>query len=58
MIFNDTFIGFVFGLIVGSVLADAIWYLYFSRTLYPFMAFIEALKQERKLKDELFKEQK
>jgi hypothetical protein len=58
MIFNDVFIGFIFGLVVGSVLADAVWYLYFKSTLYPFMAFIEALKQEQKLKDELFKEEK
>jgi ABC-type nitrate/sulfonate/bicarbonate transport system permease component len=56
MTFNDLFIGFVFGLIIGSVLADAIWYLYFARTLYPFMSFVEALKKEQNLKDEMFKE--
>lgn len=47
--FDDIFIGLIFGFIIGMVLSDLIWYLYVSRTFYPFMAYIEDIKQKNKL---------
>jgi ABC-type nitrate/sulfonate/bicarbonate transport system permease component len=46
--FNDMFIGFIFGVIVGMLLSDLIWYLYVERELYPILAYIEDIKQKER----------
>jgi len=50
--FDDIFIGFIFGFIIGMVLSDLIWYLYVKRELHSLIEYKKSDKQETPLEDE------
>lgn len=45
-------IGGVFGIIVGSLIAEMLFYLYWKREFYPLWEYYQAHKLEEKLKKE------